>query len=214
MATVTLPKLASFNREGLRLVRGENKDVPAHIAVGLLGDERFQVKFDPGEDVNAALRAADEAQFAVNDNGVPVDKAYRLKVIAGAIGALDLDNENHWTNDGRPDARALTKLLGWQVTGVDRDTAHEGLSNGSIEPIEYTPPEKDETTAETGEEKPEEGKPGSTNPINPINQTAPQSLSKPKGKLTISSGKKKSAADETQGDEPKETDGTNNAVEV
>jgi hypothetical protein len=207
MSTVTI-KMASFHKGDLHLFRGEN-EVPAHIAVTLMGDERFNVKFHPGEDVNAALSGeAPAAEF--DDSGVPVDKVVRYGMIAGAILYVSLNDElfpNAITKNGAVDCRVLTKLLGWQVTTVDRDEAMKRAEKGTIDLIDYIPTK--ETTLEPIEDErgDEGGEQGTldtgTQPI-PL-QSAPKAKTKPdpkaktKGAISIAS---------------KPNDGTSNAVKV
>jgi hypothetical protein len=51
----------------------------------------------------------------------PDDQATREAAIIEAIGKLNVDNKDLWLKDGRPDATALTTVLGWSVTAAERD---------------------------------------------------------------------------------------------
>lgn len=189
MAKVTLPKLASFHRGDLHLRKGVNENVPLHLVQDLIGDKRFVIDLE-GESLSAAVEHAAQLVTETDDGGVPKDKLHRLRLIAGAIPALDLDNEAHWTNSGKPDARALTQLLGWQVTSIDRDEAHDRLTKGTIEPIDYVSPdeteeEQTETEGETGGDDQGGENTTKTDPEPTTTETAPQSA--PKGKLTLGS---------------------------
>lgn len=53
----------------------------------------------------------------------PADAATRVDMIRDAMLELDEDVDSNWTTNGKPDARALTSILGWQVTSEDRDAA-------------------------------------------------------------------------------------------
>jgi hypothetical protein len=56
-------------------------------------------------------------------DGRPADKQQRLAAIRAAVDKLDPDDESHFTRTGKPDARALSEILGWQVTAEERDEA-------------------------------------------------------------------------------------------
>ncbi len=43
--------------------------------------------------------------------------------LLGAIDLLEEDNDAHWTNDGKPDANALSSILGRNVSAAERDKA-------------------------------------------------------------------------------------------
>ncbi len=43
--------------------------------------------------------------------------------LSEAIDLLKEDNEAHWTNDGKPDAKALSSILGRNVSAAERDEA-------------------------------------------------------------------------------------------
>ncbi len=58
----------------------------------------------------------------------PADPAERLALVKAAIEVLDAEDEDLWTKDGRPDLAALSDLLGWRVTGAERDQAWAEIS--------------------------------------------------------------------------------------
>lgn len=58
----------------------------------------------------------------------PTDPAIRLASIVEAIGDLDPDNDEHWTGEGdrrKPQVKPLEEILGWDLTGAERDEATE-----------------------------------------------------------------------------------------
>lgn len=58
----------------------------------------------------------------------PTDPAIRIASIVNAIGELDPDNDEHWTGEGdrrKPQVKPLEAILGWDITGAERDEATE-----------------------------------------------------------------------------------------
>lgn len=53
----------------------------------------------------------------------PTEPIERQKAIIEAIGKFNVDNRNLWLKDGRPEAGALSDVLGWQVSAKERDAA-------------------------------------------------------------------------------------------
>ena len=49
------------------------------------------------------------------------DPGGRRATIKAAIEQLDLSDQTHVTEDGKPDATVLSDLLGWQVSARERD---------------------------------------------------------------------------------------------
>ncbi|SDH92311.1 hypothetical protein [Roseospirillum parvum] len=45
--------------------------------------------------------------------------------LLAAIGQLEPGNPDHWTKDGRPDARALAAVVGREVSAAERDAVWE-----------------------------------------------------------------------------------------
>lgn len=99
--------------------KGVPTPVPTDIARFLEADVRFEVEFD------------DEDEAAVQDEGAgdgetepaKLTNEQKMEAIRDAVANLDPDDESNWTKDGKPDARALTKLLKFQVTSAERDKA-------------------------------------------------------------------------------------------
>lgn len=114
MPTAKLIKSRSLHTQGHRFMNGVETPVSFAVAKELENDLRFEVKFQDGE----VDDTPDE-----EPGGRPANKADRLAAIQDAIGQLDDDNDDHFTAEGKPDARALTSILGWQVTAKERDEA-------------------------------------------------------------------------------------------
>lgn len=72
-----------------------------------LGVARYK---NPGDDKSAGESDTDPKQ---------------LDDVVEAIGQLDPDNEDHWTQANLPEVGALKEILGRNVTGAERDAAWE-----------------------------------------------------------------------------------------
>jgi hypothetical protein len=53
----------------------------------------------------------------------PNDRETRRAAIKATIEQLDLSDQTHVTEDGKPDATVLSDLLGWLVSAKERDDA-------------------------------------------------------------------------------------------
>lgn len=51
----------------------------------------------------------------------------RFDAIVAAIQELDPDNQDQFTQNGKPDATVLTEHLGWRVSATERDEAWEAI---------------------------------------------------------------------------------------
>lgn len=98
--------------------KGVSTPVPTDVAQLLDADVRFEVEFD--DEDRAELTEAGEDPAGKPAELTPDQK---MEAIRDAVASLDPDDETNWTKDGKPDARALTKLLKFQVTSADRDKA-------------------------------------------------------------------------------------------
>ena len=58
-----------------------------------------------------------------SDAKPPNDRETRRAAIKATIEQLDLSDQTHVTEDGKPDATVLSDLLGWQVSAKERDDA-------------------------------------------------------------------------------------------
>lgn len=70
-------------------------------------------------DTLAGGQGAAEDEVIVPEEG----SQERLDAILEAAAELDPDDETNYTNAGLPDARALSKVLGWTVTAAERNKA-------------------------------------------------------------------------------------------
>lgn len=146
MATVTLRKHGPrrINTKGILFVREVPvENVPRDIAEQLDADERFIVKFTAGDSVAPEREEAIEAQEDENTGETgkrikPKNAAERYAAINDAADQLDLDNDAHFTKDGKPDARALSSILGWVVTSADRDAALKTVAPPSDTPVKVS----------------------------------------------------------------------------
>lgn len=109
--------------------------IPVDVARKLEDDDRFHIKFAP-EDLVAA-----PAAVQVAEGGRPTDHGARINAIMVAIEELDAEVDENFTTDGRPDARALTSALGWQVLSAERDEAHNKMT-GAGDPEKATVPRR------------------------------------------------------------------------
>jgi hypothetical protein len=122
MAKVTLGDKgpASFTKHGYTVTRGQPRDdIPPDVAREFQ-HEHIKVELDHAEQAEVAQEEQDQADGKVRK---PKGRRQITDAIIQAIDKLDLDNESHYTSDGKPSAVALTQILGWQVTKEDRDQA-------------------------------------------------------------------------------------------
>lgn len=75
-----------------------------------------------GDEVNMTAKQA-QACSAVGDEIKNPDSVDPIHYLVKKMGLLDKDNKEHWTNDNKPDTRALSKLMGSAVSAADRDRA-------------------------------------------------------------------------------------------
>jgi len=59
--------------------------------------------------------------------------ANRITELAEAIATLDRDNPKHYLADGKPDARAISSVVGSRVTKEERDLAWDAFKEQSEE---------------------------------------------------------------------------------
>lgn len=125
MATATLKTLNRYTIAGHTFERGVAKTIPYDLAMRLsehpLASERLAIKISPAEH---AENYGKEPEAPAEDSAPKVlTDAEKLDAIKAAVSELDVDNPDHFTKSGLPDARALTSVLGWQVTSAMRDKA-------------------------------------------------------------------------------------------
>jgi hypothetical protein len=121
-ATLTDPARIVF-LDGTEFIRGVEKPVTK---------EFYDLLKNRG---NYFLRSEVEESDDLKDEETPETKDKKPKArqevtdaILKAIGQLDVDAKDSFLSDGRPDARALSKVLGWQVTSNERDEALKAVA--------------------------------------------------------------------------------------
>lgn len=109
MPKATLLKPASLTIHGDKFVRGVPREVPAFLAAKLAEDERFKVTGLQGVIADAAPKVPERSRGDI--------------LIAIRSAADRLTEDTDFTSDGKPDCRALSRILGFTVTIKDRDEA-------------------------------------------------------------------------------------------
>lgn len=160
VATKTLNRL----RKGGVLYTKEPQPITYEQALAMEADPRLNVKITQEEHAAyhsrqaAAAEAAEAMEIGAVAAGVhdvpnagggqdqePDDPVARKEAIIDAASQLDLDNEDHYTKAGLPDARALSGILGWTVTAAERNEAFGAQGGGSEDDETETPnPEEGE----------------------------------------------------------------------
>jgi len=74
---------------------------------------------DADDDAESEAKAKEEAAN---------DPEKRKAAIIEAIALLEPGNKEQFTNDGKPDARELSDLLGWTVSAQERDAIWEEVN--------------------------------------------------------------------------------------
>lgn len=98
--------------------KGVPTPIYTDIARFLEADVRFEVEFDDDDNI-----VQPEAEDDTGGEPPKLTHEQKMEAIRDAVANLDPDDESNWTKDGKPDARALTKLLKFQVTSAERDKA-------------------------------------------------------------------------------------------
>lgn len=108
---------AGYRRAGLALQEGENRFEKANITdaqlAQLKADPRLAVIVEQSQ-ASASSHASGTVDGGSNGNALS---------IAEAIMQLDPNNEAHFTKSGKPELKALSTILGRNVTGSERDDA-------------------------------------------------------------------------------------------
>ena len=143
MPTVTLLSPKRLMIHGVLFHQNRPQETTNEIARAL--DNRSTVRVDWHGVKPGMPRSTGARQAAVEPDRDPAETARRLTQIRAAVAKLDPDNESHFTQLGKPDARALSVILGWPVSGAERDAAL-----ASAHPAE-SPPELDPPDLEAGE---------------------------------------------------------------
>lgn len=90
-------------------------------------NKRYEIgaSVDLADDQAALLLAVNAVSGPTGDAApdVPADAKERLAAITAAIGQIDPNNPDLWLKDGKPDAAAISDILGWQVSAAERNAA-------------------------------------------------------------------------------------------
>ncbi len=125
------PVLEPLKYNGKRYQPGQTVEMESkHAAVcAAVGDEISpkepeQPNNNPADDQGNKETAPSDTE--VENPAADEDTAQEsLAEIVDAIADLDQENPSHWTNDGKPDSRSLSAVLGRIISAADRDTAWE-----------------------------------------------------------------------------------------
>lgn len=83
----------------------------------LRSEQMLQVQDTPPQDAPATPTVGELAAAAADE------VAQRQAAIGRAIAQLDAQDETLWTGGGKPKTEALSALLGWTVSAIERDAA-------------------------------------------------------------------------------------------
>lgn len=123
MAYGTTKELRAIAIGGKTFIQGEHTPLSYDEAMEFSKDDRLKITISPQEHAANFGRAASEEPQTPTVPEVKMTEAQQIEAIKVAIDNLDMDDTSNWTQSGMPDARALTKALGWQVTSALRDKA-------------------------------------------------------------------------------------------
>jgi hypothetical protein len=136
VAHVILKNMRRYATRGHVFERGKAQTVSPAVALAIEEDpvqsERFKVHLSLEERnvLATPVELSPLERDTLRQEGTDTDEdehvlteAEKLEMVREAIDNLDVDVPSNFTGDGRPDARALTKALGWQVTSAMRDAA-------------------------------------------------------------------------------------------
>jgi hypothetical protein len=124
MATVTLVGPRRLNIGGVLYKRGYTVELDDHLAIAFEEDERFRVK--GVRLTEEERRRAPPPKPTAQPSGPALTQAIR-----DAIDALDPDDDNAFDRGGKPSVRAISAVLGREVTAAERDRA---LTRGAAQP--------------------------------------------------------------------------------
>lgn len=114
-----------YRRAGLALQEGENRFDKATITDAQLA----QLKADPRLAVIVEQSQASESGHA--PGAVDGSGNSNALSIAEAIMQLDPSNEAHFTKSGKPELKALSTILGRNVTGAERDEVWSAMQDAA-----------------------------------------------------------------------------------
>lgn len=110
LADVSAKTMAGYLESGK--VEVDDEAIKAREAAEVAEQERIEQAIEDGK-----KRAAAAAKLKEDDDA-PTEEQ-----IIEAIGKLDPDNKEHWTNSGAPQVVTLEGILGKQISAAERDVA-------------------------------------------------------------------------------------------
>lgn len=118
-ATATLLYPSTYRMKGAKFEKGVRTNVSLPVAAYLMALENFYV------DLNGASMAEVQESISVSreERRKPEDGDQVMRDIQRMADLLDPETESNFLKDGRPDARALSRMLGYTVTAEERDEA-------------------------------------------------------------------------------------------
>lgn len=96
-------------------VLGPIKTLDGIIATGLI-----MLAINEAEDL---IKIGAIAELEAPPEKTALSEDQKLDAVKAAIGTLDADNTDVWTGAGKPNAAALTAIVGFDVSAVLRDAA-------------------------------------------------------------------------------------------
>lgn len=123
MPTATLLRPRSMRKNGNRYLKGVPTPINLNEVPDFKMDEHFEVDTSdvtPAEIQTAVLASADEKKDPTRK---PLDPDAVYTAIQKAYQGLDVDDATNFLKDGRPDARVLSRILGYTVSATERDAA-------------------------------------------------------------------------------------------
>jgi hypothetical protein len=128
MPQVTLLKPRTFRLGQTEFVKGETVDVDLlTLARCREYPDRFEIRDGDvkQKDVQAAIVTQREVVAPTKSSEKPDDPEKVMRDIKVAYMNLDPDESSNFTKNGKADARALSKMVGYTVTAAERDDALE-----------------------------------------------------------------------------------------
>lgn len=121
--TQTYPVLDSLRHNKKKYKQGDTVDLTADeaeplLAIGVIGPLDSPADGEGGDKNEGG-------------NNPPEDEGEKLKAIQDAIGALDKENEELWTNGGKPQVAAIEAVTGWTVSAKERDAVWAGMQSAA-----------------------------------------------------------------------------------
>jgi len=96
-----------------------------HIKHGTKGSKEAEV-YAPGDTIPLTEKEAAMLGSNVKPAEANADQN-RLEAIAAAIEQLDKNNPDLWTNDHKPQVKAIEEITGFDITAGQRDEAWESV---------------------------------------------------------------------------------------